>query len=114
MAGRRVLDRPLAGRPRHRGHPAPDWSEALPQPPDVVALAAPPPPLALPGLPASLQILLEDTIGAWAADVTKGRVAEVAQLTGWTEEQVLACTGSYLTMPGEHYMRPGVAGKGES
>jgi len=96
------------------GTPAPDWPEALPPPPAAAALTAAPPPLALPGLPASLRILLEDTIDAWAADVTKGRVAEVAQLTGWTEAQVLACTGSYLTMPGEQYMRAGVAGPGES
>jgi hypothetical protein len=94
------------------GTPALNWPEALPPPPDIAKLTAGPPPLSLPGLPASLRIQLEDTIDAWAADVTNGRVAEVAQLTGWTEGQVLACTGSYLTMTGEQYMRAGAAGEG--
>lgn len=97
------------------GQPAPDWPAALPSPPDVAQItASPPPPLALSGLPASLRARLEEAIDAWAvaAGVTKGRVAEVALLCGWTEDQVLACTGSYLTMTGEQYMRSGEAAEG--
>ena len=33
--------------------------------------------------------------------------AEVAALTGWTEDQVLACNASWLTITGEQYMRLG-------
>ena len=88
------------------GTPAPDWPEALPPPPDVAELTAAPPPLALPGLPAGLRVRLEEAIDAWvtAAASTEGRTAEVARLTGWTEDQVLACTGSYIAMTGEQYM----------
>jgi hypothetical protein len=65
-------------------------------------------PLALP-LPASLAGRLEETIEAWTAEaaVTPGRAAEVADLTGWSREQVLACIASWLTVTGEEYMRLG-------
>lgn len=92
---------------------APNWPEALPPPPDIAVLTPAPPPLALPGLPASLRARLEEAIDAWATSPTQGRAAEVAELTGWTEDQVLACTGSYLTMTGEQYMSAGAAGNGQ-
>lgn len=97
------------------GTPALNWPEALPPPPDVAQLTAAPPPLALPGLPASLRVQLEEIIDTWAVTVggTEGRAAEVAQLTGWTEGQVLACAGSYLAMTGEQFMRIGAEGQGQ-
>jgi hypothetical protein len=90
------------------GLPGPDWPEILPPPPT----RNPPPPLALP-LPCSLADLLEEAVETWAvaAGVTVGRAAEVAELTGWTEDEVLACTASWLTITGEQYMRLGATGK---
>jgi hypothetical protein len=86
------------------GLPGPDWPEILPPPPS----RNPPPPLALP-LPGSLADLLEDAVETWAvdADVSAGRVAEVAKLAGWSTDEVLACTASWLTITGERYMRLG-------
>ena len=86
---------------------AADWPEALPPPPPAPDAPAP---LALP-LPGSLAALLEETIETWtvAAGVTPGRAAEVAQLTGWTEDQVLACNASWLSFTGDQYMRLGEA-----
>jgi hypothetical protein len=86
------------------GRPAPDWPEILPPPPP----SPEPSPLALP-LPHSLTGRLEEAIEAWAvaAGVTGGRAAEVAELTGWTEDEVLACTASWLTITGERYMHLG-------
>ena len=91
------------------GQPGPDWPEILPPPPPP----AEPPPLALP-IPDSLLDVLEETIEAWAvaAGVAAGRTAEVAELTGWTEDQVLACTASWLAITGDQYMRLGDAGPG--
>jgi hypothetical protein len=90
------------------GRPAPNWPEILPPPPPKPDL---PPPLALP-LPSSLAGRLEEAIEAWAvaAGVTAGRAAEVAELTGWTVDEVLACTASWLTITGERYMRLGATG----
>jgi hypothetical protein len=89
-----------------------DWPAALPPPPELAELAAAPPQINLPGLPPSLRATLEQAIEFWsvAASVTEGRAAEVARLTGWTEDQVLACTASYLTMTGDRYMRIGDTG----
>lgn len=91
------------------GRPAPDWPKILPPPPSVPDT---PPPLALP-LPASLADQLEEPIETWtlAAAIIDGRAAEVAALTGWTEDQVLACTASWLTITGEQYMRLGDTGE---
>ena len=88
------------------GRPGPDWPGILPPPP----APDPPAPLALP-LPSSLSAQLEEVIEAWAvaAGVTRGRAAEVAALTGWTQDEVLACTASWLTVTGEQYMRLGDA-----
>ena len=90
------------------GRPGPDWPGVLPPPPAPVPLA----PLALP-LPRSLAAPLEEAIEAWAvtAGVTRSRAAEVAELTGWTQGEVLACTASWLTVTGEQYMRLGDAGR---
>jgi hypothetical protein len=89
--------------------PGPPWPEVLPPPP----ARDPPPPLTLP-LPGSLADLLEEAVEAWAvaAGVTAGRAAEAAELTGWTEDEVLACTASWLTITGERYMRLGATRKG--
>jgi hypothetical protein len=91
------------------GRPAADWPGILPPPP------APgrPLPLAL-ALPGSLAGRLEEAIEVWAvaAGITKGRAAEVAELTGWTEKQVLTCTASWLSMTGEDYMRLGTPANG--
>ncbi len=94
------------------GRPGSDWPEILPPP---TAAPAEPPPLALP-LPDSLLDLLEETIEAWAvaAGVADGRTAEVAELTGWTEDGVLACTASWLTITGEQYMRLGDTARGSN
>lgn len=42
-----------------------------------------------------------------------GRAGQVAELTGWTEDRVLACTASWLAITGDQYMRLGDAGPGE-
>jgi hypothetical protein len=87
------------------GRPAADWPAILPPPPPI---SDPPTPLDLP-LPRSLAGRLEETIEDWAlqAGVIPDRATEVAELTGWPEDQVLACTASWLTVPGERYMRLG-------
>jgi hypothetical protein len=91
------------------GKPGPDWPEILPPPP------APrePPPLDLP-LPDSLADRLEEAVEAWAvaAAIVSGRATEVAELTGWAEDAVLACTASWLAITGDQYMRLGDAGPG--
>jgi hypothetical protein len=94
------------------GSPAAEWPEALPPPPGIAELTATTPPLDLPGLPASLRTRLEDAIEEWTvlAGVVEGRVSAVARLTGWTEDQVLACAASYLNMTGERFMALGAAG----
>lgn len=93
------------------GKPGADWPEILPPPP----AATEPPPLDLP-LPDSLADRLEELVEGWAvaAEVTAGRAAEVAELTGWTEDQVLACTASWLAITGEQYMRLGDTAPGPS
>jgi len=88
------------------GTPAPDWPDALPPPPDPADLTGRPRGR-LDLEPASLAALLEDTIETWALDPYAGRTAEVAELAGWTQDQVLACAGSYLTMTGEKFMALG-------
>ena len=93
------------------GQPGPDWPEILPPPP-----AAPEPPSLALLLPDSLAERLEEAIEAWAvaAGVVSGRTAEVAELTGWTEDAVLACTASWLAITGDQYMRLGDAAPGEA
>lgn len=90
------------------GRPGPDWPGILPPPP----APDPPAPLALP-LPGSLAAVLEEAIEAWAvaAGVSRGRAADVAALTGWAQDQVLACTESWLTITGDQYMRLGYTGQ---
>ncbi len=88
------------------GTPGADWPDALPPPPDVADLTGRPRDR-LDLEPASLAALLEDAIETWALDPHGGRTAEVAELTGWTQDQVLACAGSYLTMTGEKFMALG-------
>jgi hypothetical protein len=94
------------------GQPGTDWPEILPPPPPA---APEPAPLAL-LLPDSLADRLEEAIEAWAvaAGVVSGRAAQVAELTGWTEDKVLACTASWLAITGDQYMRLGDAGPGEA
>jgi hypothetical protein len=91
------------------GQPTADWPEILPPPPPVPDR---PSPLALP-LPGSLAAQLEETVETWVVDagVTPGRAAEVAELTGWTQDEVLACTASWLAITGEQYMHIGDTGK---
>jgi hypothetical protein len=87
------------------GETGPDWPEILPLPPPA---PDPPGPLAL-SLPGSLADRLEETIETWAseASIIPDRTAAVADLTGWTIGAVLACTASWLAVPGDEYMRLG-------
>ena len=95
-----------------RGEPAQNWPGILPVP-DPPGDDNPPR-LGL-GLPPSLLMLLEETIDAWALaagtsdGALHGRAAQVAELTGWSEDRVLACTASWLALPGDRYMAVGDA-----
>ena len=93
------------------GQSGPGWPEILPPPPP----AAPEPPSLALLLPDSLADRLEEATEAWAvaASIVSGRAAEVAGLTGWTEDAVLACTASWLAITGDQYMRLGDARPGE-
>ena len=90
-----------------RGGPHPDWPDGLPVP--ELPGDDNPPRLAL-GLPDSLTLLLGEAIDAWAcaagsgAGTLHGRAHEVARLTGWSEDRVLACTASWLTLTGDRHM----------
>lgn len=97
------LDRALSGDPSLRPG---DWPEYLPP----AASTADPEYPGLPGLPDSLASRWLGIAEDWATNSTDpGRPSEVAALAGWTADQVRACTASYVTTPGNEFMRLGEA-----
>jgi hypothetical protein len=88
-----------------------EWPPDLPPPPPPAGTLETSPALAIPGLPDSLTWRWRSILDEWATSPAEEpeRTAEVAALTGWTVDQVRACTASYVTTPGDEFMRLGEA-----